>query len=310
QAPAAAPAAASAPAETEAEGGALLARADVLDRSRALQGFVFSLHESAAGKVRARTRRSRDFLDELKVDTLLRGAQRVLRSRTAYIPVWDGFLPNPMLERLAGSRSVLVLQPERADEPPAPALLSRAAELRSAGLRIALEDHAETPWFEGFAGAADSFVLDSARRSPADLRQLGSRLLRVAPNANWLAWNVATEEDFEHVHRLGCEAFHGRFVTHREDWQGHRLQPHSMRVAMLLNRLREDTETRELAAVLKHDVALTYRLLRYVNAAAWGINNPIIRSSTRWWCWGACPCDAGWPCCCSAAPRRAAVRTP
>ena len=64
-------------------------------------------------------------------------------------------------------------------------------------------------------------------------------------------------------------------MTHREAWQGHRLQPHSMRVAMLLNRLREDTETRELAAVLKHDVALTYRLLRYVNAAAWGINNPI-----------------------------------
>ncbi|MCB1890299.1 MAG: HDOD domain-containing protein [Rhodocyclaceae bacterium] len=271
-----APEAVSTPAEMRGDdGGALLARADVLDRGRALNGFVFSLHESAAGKVRARTRRSREFLDELKVGTLLGGAVRLLRSRTGYIPVWDGFLPNPMLERLAPTGSVLILQPERLDAAPDPALVRRAAELRDAGLRIALDDHSESPWFDGFAQVADHFVLDSARRSPEELRQLGSRLVRVAPNVNWLAWNVATEEDFEHLHRLGCEAFHGGFVTHREDWQGHRLQPHSMRVAMLLNRLREDTETRELAAVLKHDVALTYRLLRYVNAAAWGINNPI-----------------------------------
>jgi len=253
----------------------LLARADVLDRSRELAGFAFSLHESAAGKVRAHSRRARDFLDELKVDTLLRGARSLLETRTAYIPIWDGFLPSPAVERLAGTRSVLVLQPEQTDAAPAPSLLARAAELRRAGLRVALDDHADSPWFAAFSHQADQFVLDSARRTPAELRQLGSRLLRLAPNVGWLAWNVATEEDFEHVHRLGCEAFHGRFVTRREDWKGNRLQPHSMRVARLINQLREDTETRELAEVLKHDVALTYRLLRYVNAAAWGIDNPI-----------------------------------
>ncbi len=261
--------------DAAAEPAPLLARADVLDRSRGLAGFAFALHESAAGKVRVHSRRSRDFLDQLKVDTLLRGALPLLETRTAYIPIWDGFLPNPALERLAGTRGVLLLQPEQTDAPPAPSLLARAAELRRAGLRVALDDHADSPWFEAFSHQADQFVLDSARRTPAELRQLGSRLLRLAPNVGWLAWNVATEEDFEHVHRLGCEAFHGRFVTRREDWKGNRLQPHSMQVARLINRLREDAETHELAEVMKRDVALTYRLLRYVNAAAWGFCNPI-----------------------------------
>ena len=253
----------------------LLARADILNRSRELHGFAFSLREAAAGKVRAKTRRARDFIDELQVDTLLRGARSLLESRTAFITVWDGFLANEAVERLQGTRSVLILRPENPEAAPEPALLQRAQDLRSAGIKLALEDHVDTPWFSGFGPAADYFALDSARRSPAELRQLGPHLLRDNPMVAWLAWNVATEEDFEHVHRVGCEAFHGGFVTHRDDWQGNRLQPHSMRVAMLINRLREDTETKELAAVLKHDVALTYRLLRYVNAAAWGINKPI-----------------------------------
>lgn len=253
----------------------LLARADVLNRGRELRGYAFRLRDSAAGKVRARTRRSRDFLDELQVDTLLRGARTLLESRIAYLPVWDGFLPNPAVERLVGTRTVLLLRPDQVDEPPPAALLARAAELRRAGLRLAVDCQTETPWFAAFAAQADHFVIDSARRSPAELRQLGVRLLRDHPTVGWLAWNVATEEDFEHVHRLGCEAFHGGFVTHRADWSGNRLQPHSVRVAMLINRLREDTETKELAEVLKHDVALTYRLLRYVNASAWGINHPI-----------------------------------
>ena len=45
----------------------LLARADILNRSRELHGFAFSLREAAAGKVRAKSRRARDFIDELQV---------------------------------------------------------------------------------------------------------------------------------------------------------------------------------------------------------------------------------------------------
>ena len=273
--PAPAEAAALTPVVAAEEESLLLARADILSRGRELCGFAFTLRESAAGKVRAKTRRARDFLDELQIDTLLRSAPALLAARTAYVPVWDGFLPHPALQRLVGTGSVLVLRAEDAESAPVPELLERVAALRSSGLRIALEDHLDSPWFDAFAPFADLFLLDAARRTPADMRQVGPRLLRNFPNVGWVAWNVATEEDFELVHRLGCEGFHGGFVTHRADWQGNRLQPHSMRVAMLINRLREDTETRELATVLKHDVALTYRLLRYVNAAAWGINHSI-----------------------------------
>ncbi|MDY0013656.1 MAG: HDOD domain-containing protein [Rhodocyclaceae bacterium] len=253
----------------------LLAHTEILGRQREPKGLAFSLGEAVAGKVRAPGRQGRDFLDGFLMDTLLRQADTLLTKRPAYVPVWDGFLVNPALERLTGRGWVLILRAEQPETAPAPALVARLRTLRAGGLRVALEDRIGTPWFQALAPEADLFALDSSRRAPGELRPLCARLMEDYPAQGWLAWNVATEEDFELLHRLGCEAFQGGFVTQRGDWSGNRLAPHSLRVARLIKQLREETETREIAEVLKQDLALTYRLLRYVNAAAWGINNPI-----------------------------------
>jgi EAL and modified HD-GYP domain-containing signal transduction protein len=254
---------------------ALLAHTLVLDRDQRAAGYLVSLREQLAGHVRAPGRQARDFLDLLKVESLLRDGHSLLGTRAVYLPVWDGFLPHAALDRLQGAGVVLVLQAEAPDAAPPDATLARVSALRAAGLRIALEDRIGTPWFEAFAALADFFTLDSSQRPPGELRRLGEQLQLAYPATGWLAWNVATQDDFGVMHRLGCDGFQGGFVTHRGDWQGNRVQPRSLAVARVMNRLNDDVETRDLAAVLKHDMALTYRLLRYVNAAAWGINNPI-----------------------------------
>jgi EAL and modified HD-GYP domain-containing signal transduction protein len=46
-------------------------------------------------------------------------------------------------------------------------------------------------------------------------------------------------------------------------------------VASLINQIREETNLRAMAQVLKQDMAMSYRLLRYVNAAAQGLNQHI-----------------------------------
>ena len=48
-----------------------------------------------------------------------------------------------------------------------------------------------------------------------------------------------------------------------------------MNIAMLINQVRADCDMREMAKVLKQDMAMSYRLLRYVNAAALGLNHTI-----------------------------------
>ena len=255
--------------------GSILARSEILGRDRQLLGHAFTLHAAAAGNVRARTERTRGFLDEVLIDTLLDKAAGLLASRTVHVPIWSHSILCPAAARLVGTKAVLVLRAEAPDAAPSAEILARAQALQADGLPIALEAHLGTAWFTALAPLAGTVVVDSASHSPTELRSLAGRLKGECPGMQWLGWNVATEEDFDYLLRLGCHGFHGGFVTHREDWSGNRLAPHSLRVARLINQLRDDTGTREIAEVLKHDVALTYRLLRYVNAVAWGINNPI-----------------------------------
>jgi c-di-GMP phosphodiesterase len=69
--------------------------------------------------------------------------------------------------------------------------------------------------------------------------------------------------------------FHGPFVTSREDWSGNKVGPEALRVIDLLNRLRRDADTAELARILRQDAVLSYRLLRYINSAASGLRQPV-----------------------------------
>ena len=89
------------------------------------------------------------------------------------------------------------------------------------------------------------------------------------------AWDVGTQDDYEMARKLRCSRFSGSFVTRREDWSGRELAPQMLNVASLINHIREETNLRAVAQVLKQDMAMSYRLLRYVNMAAQGLSQPI-----------------------------------
>lgn len=268
-------AAADAPtAEAEAS---LLRRTEVLDRDRNLLGYSFELREELTDRIRAPGRRVRDFIDGLLVEQLDRyGRSPALAGRESYVRVWDGFLGQPALERLAGLRVALLIQPERPNRPaPEESLVHLALLRETSGLRIVLDHNEPGPWLDSMLPLADAALFRMGFCAPEELSLFARHVERRRAGLPVWAWDVATTDDFELAHRLGCEAFSGAFVLRRENWCGNSLSPHSLHLATLLDRLRSGVETHEIAAVFKHDMALAYRLLRYVNAAAWGLNKRI-----------------------------------
>jgi c-di-GMP phosphodiesterase len=255
---------------------ALLCREEILDRDQNAVGQAFELREDMAGRVRASGRRARDFMNELLVDQIDRyGRGAALRSRQVCLRVWDGFLGNSALERLKGLNATLLVQPELAMRAASAETVDNARRLREAGLRIAL-DHAEPgAWLESMLPVADAAVFRMGFCAPEEISLFTRGVQRLKPGVQVWAWEVGTQDDFELARSVGCMTFSGGFVTRREDWKGNSLSPHGLRLASLLNRLRSGVETREIAEILKHDLALAYRLLRYVNAAAWGLNHRI-----------------------------------
>jgi len=271
-----APREAAAAAVGESDRTALLCRTEILDREQHLLGYAFELRDELTGRIRAPGRRARDFVDGLLVEQVAaRGQGAALRDREVCLPIWDGFLAQPVIERLAGLQTALLVRPEAPGRRADADTLAHAARLRELGLRIVLDHNDAGPWLESLLPVADGAVFRMGFCAPDEIALFARTVTRLRPGLALWAWEVGTHDDFELARKVGCSAFAGGFVTRREDWKGRSLSPHGLRLASLLERLRRGVETQEIAEILKHDLALAYRLLRYVNAAAWGLNHHI-----------------------------------
>ncbi|MFV0371661.1 MAG: EAL and HDOD domain-containing protein [Azonexus sp.] len=93
--------------------------------------------------------------------------------------------------------------------------------------------------------------------------------------ARWLVRDLPALEDFRFAHKIGASLFHGDFVTSREEWGKREPGPGTLHIATLIAKLRADGDTKEIASLLKQDAALSLRLLRYVNSAAYQPQEPV-----------------------------------
>ncbi|MCK0511775.1 EAL and HDOD domain-containing protein [Aromatoleum buckelii] len=180
-----------------------------------------------------------------------------------------------MLERLAGLHVALLVQPENPARAAGSETIGRARRLQGLGMRVVLDHHDPGPWLDSLLPVADAVVFRMGFCVPEEVSLFARAIARRQSGVAVWAWDVGTHDDFELARSAGCSAFSGGFVTRRDDWKGNSLSPHAARLASLLARLHHGVETQEIAQILKHDLALAYRLLRYVNAAGWGLNHHI-----------------------------------
>ena len=97
-----------------------------------------------------------------------------------------------------------------------------------------------------------------------------------------LAEKVETQEEFAAGMQMGYSLFQGYFFCRPEMMQ-HRALP-SFKLAYL-ELLRAATapefDIQELASKIKHEPSLTFRLLRYLNSAAFGLRSEIHSVAAR-----------------------------
>lgn len=252
----------------------LLTRTEVMDAELNIRGYEFALRGDLRERIRAQGRPVRDFLDDMLISQLDTHAGELLRERRAWLQLWEGSLQRGIAERLP-PRTCLLLAPDNATRPAPPETRSRIASLRAAGFEVWLDDCFGTPWFASVADHASGIVLRMAWRTPNETGAMLGKLRQDWPGLRRAAWEVASYEDQALVGKLGCSLFSGGFVTHRGNWAGNQLSPQVLHVATLINKVRADADNREMAAVLKQDLAMSYRLLRFVNTSTQGLNHAI-----------------------------------
>ena len=132
------------------------------------------------------------------------------------------------------------------------------ARLRDAGTGMCLT------WYQPEtalpAGHDWRFVLIDARRHAAPTGSPGLSL----------AWGLPDIGAFRQAVGAGYDGASGWFFLHGNP-PAKSLSPGHAQIVRLLNLVRNNVEIRDIEAVLKQDVALSFKLLRYINSAGFGL---------------------------------------
>src|SRR5690606_15389946 len=87
-------------------------------------------------------------------------------------------------------------------------------------------------------------------------------------NVKLLAEKIETGEEFEYCKGLGFDYFQGYFLSRPTVVQGTQLPPNRLAVLQLLAKVQDpNSDARDLERLISQDVALSYKLLRYINSA-------------------------------------------
>ena len=246
---------------------AFIGRQPVLNRQQQIIGYelLFRLDQFAE---------TAEFSSDLQagtnvlVNTLSNmGPEWLVGNKLAFINVAYAMLESNFLELLHPQRVVLeIVESVQAT----PELLERARELRAQGFGIALDDFVMSPGNAPF--------LDVANYVKVDIQEIG--LAKVAPLSKDLrrypvmqvAEKVETKEEFKTCWDLGFDCFQGYYFAHPETLTAKVINPAYANILNLLNMLRNNAEIKDIENALKKDVALSFKLLRYINSAGFGLS--------------------------------------
>ncbi len=200
-------------------------------------------------------------------DTLMVfGFDSLMSGKSAYVNVTRRVLIERLYAVLPHRRTTLeLLESVKPDA----AVVAACREAKKAGYILALDDFVYRPEMEPLLQLADVIKVDWLATAPDERRALPERLSRF--NVKLLAEKVETPEQFADAVKEGYSYFQGYFfarpeIVSRKDMPASKL----VHLQFLRELQRPQLDFEKLEQVIKLDIALSVKLLRYLNSAAFG----------------------------------------
>lgn len=248
-----------------------VARQPVFDRHLQIYGYEL-LYRSDPSRNQFDGTEATSATQQLISSTLLSvGLEKILGGKKAFVNFNERLLREGAYQNLPREETVIEIL--ESVEPTAD-LIGLCRAIRAEGYTIALDDFVASPQFEPLTRLAQLIKVD--------LRTTGrgeqERLLRTyrPRGIALLAEKVETHEEFEWARGAGYDYFQGYFFARPSVIRGQQLPTSKLNCLRLLSEMqRTDLDLNRLAALIRVDVALTYKLLRYVNSARLGRHEEI-----------------------------------
>ncbi|MFZ1992720.1 MAG: HDOD domain-containing protein [Solirubrobacteraceae bacterium] len=196
---------------------------------------------------------------------------RLVDRRRAWINVTREFVLGGLAETIPPDRVVLeLLEDQFVDE----ALIAALGKLRTGGYQVALDDFTLTPEIAPLLPKVDIVKLDLRALGADGLTNLAREL---SPHRLTLvAEKLEDHADFEVALAAGCHLFQGYFFCRPELIEGTSVAPNKLALLKLAADVQDPAvDLAALDRVISTDVALSYRLLRYINSAYFSVRQRV-----------------------------------
>jgi len=246
---------------------AYIGRQPIVDRQQHIFGYELLFRHNAAATA-AQVVNDLQAGTNVLINTLSNiGADLIMGDKLAFINMSNAMLESDFVELLPADRVVLEIV---SNAVATPELLSRCRQLRSKGYRLALDNYDHN--------ADKAPFLDLVNFIKWDSQQLGSeKIAAMLPKvekypAKWVAEKIETQKEFQTFKALGFHYFQGYYFARPETLSAKVINPSHTHVLDVLNKVRNNADIGNIEVSFKRDVALSFKLLRYINSVGFGLS--------------------------------------
>lgn len=248
---------------------ALISRQPIVDAKRAIVGYEL-LHRRRSGP---------GVIDEdpalgpaMVFNALSNlGSETLFSSKLAFVNCTHDSLQGVHLEIVDPEHLVLdVPAVEGNDATRIGELTETLGDLRLRGYRLAFGAFVLTRPYAAWCEQAAFIRIDVRKLKPETLPQ-AVRIALVHQHARVIAEKVESAAEFEKLAGLGVKLFQGYYFERPSSIAAKLANPAYSTVIQLLNLVRQEADPTTIEALLKRDPTLSYKLLRYINSAGFGL---------------------------------------
>jgi c-di-GMP-related signal transduction protein len=250
-------------------GSRFIARQPILTREEQIFGYELLFRDGIENYFRATDpdEASRSTLDS----SILMGLDVLCGNRRAFVNCTRDVLLKDYMTLLPSSQAVVeILETVTPDDQ----VLAACHRLKEAGYMIALDDFVMDDPRHILTDLVDIIKVDVKHTTLDEAVQL---VQRYGPwRCRLLAEKVETREEFFAARKAGFLYFQGYFFREPEVLSTREIPANQLHYVRMLQAVsRQELDVREIERLIKTEAALCYRLLRYMNSAAFGFVNEI-----------------------------------
>ena len=241
----------------------IICREAMLNKAQKVAGYSFGLTHNVKARLANASALTQSLYDDALIEGIVRmNIEQLNGRRLVFITILPSSLARGAIEKLPKNTVVLVMSALAELMAQTNQYVAQITALKQAGFRFALQGDVLQPKLAPFIDLCEFVFLDVAND---DLPTIKSKIEQLN-KPNIIATNIKLLDEFVAFAKLPLQYFQGAFITQREVLASAVIDEGRMKILSLLNLIRQNADNVALIQQFKLSPALSFKLLRCVNA--------------------------------------------